>query len=256
MGPVYKGIQLFDSDNNAYYDTVSSWWCNILGHSHPKVVDAMHDAMRFWLDKGVSGFRVDAFAYMLESPTFADEPENPDWKAGGPVSDAYNRNLHTMTENLDGLHEILQGMQSVLQEYGKGRFMVGEIYQNKQISEIRPSAWARLGPRSRAGAARTARARPRASTATSSARTRRAGTRGRTSARRSSTRARRSSTRSSASSAASAPPRPWSATRRRRPSSSRGSAGRSPTCTLASAPRSRTWTIWTARPPTTTARSC
>ena len=106
-----------------------------LNWRNPKVVDAMHDAMRFWLDKGVSGFRVDAFAYMLESPTFADEPENPDWKAGGPVSDAYNRNLHTMTENLDGLHEILQGMQSVLQEYGKGRFMVGEIYQNKQISE-------------------------------------------------------------------------------------------------------------------------
>lgn len=36
-----KGIQLFDTSNKAYFDTVSSWWCNILGHSHPKIVAAI-----------------------------------------------------------------------------------------------------------------------------------------------------------------------------------------------------------------------
>ena len=36
--------------------------------------NAYLDILRFWLKKGVDGFRVDAFAYMLEDPEFRDEP--------------------------------------------------------------------------------------------------------------------------------------------------------------------------------------
>ncbi len=32
-----KGIKLYDSKGNFYYDTISSWWCNIHGHNHPKI---------------------------------------------------------------------------------------------------------------------------------------------------------------------------------------------------------------------------
>ncbi|MEK7375722.1 MAG: adenosylmethionine--8-amino-7-oxononanoate transaminase, partial [Candidatus Margulisiibacteriota bacterium] len=36
-----KGIKLYDDKGNFYYDTTSSWWCNIHGHNHPKIVSAI-----------------------------------------------------------------------------------------------------------------------------------------------------------------------------------------------------------------------
>ena len=36
-----KGIKLFDHDGNFYYDTISSWWCNVHGHNHPRINDAI-----------------------------------------------------------------------------------------------------------------------------------------------------------------------------------------------------------------------
>ena len=36
-----KGIKLFDKDGNFYYDTISSWWCNIHGHNHPTIKAAI-----------------------------------------------------------------------------------------------------------------------------------------------------------------------------------------------------------------------
>lgn len=36
-----KGIKLYDDKGKVYYDTISSWWCNIHGHSHPKINKAI-----------------------------------------------------------------------------------------------------------------------------------------------------------------------------------------------------------------------
>lgn len=36
-----EGIKLYDSDGKFYYDTISSWWCNVHGHSHPKIKTAI-----------------------------------------------------------------------------------------------------------------------------------------------------------------------------------------------------------------------
>jgi len=35
------GIKLYDASGRWYYDTISSWWCNIHGHLHPKIVNAV-----------------------------------------------------------------------------------------------------------------------------------------------------------------------------------------------------------------------
>jgi adenosylmethionine-8-amino-7-oxononanoate aminotransferase len=32
-----KGVKLYDADGNSYYDTISSWWCNVHGHGQPKI---------------------------------------------------------------------------------------------------------------------------------------------------------------------------------------------------------------------------
>ena len=36
-----KGTKLYDYDGNSYYDTISSWWCNIHGHGHPEIINAI-----------------------------------------------------------------------------------------------------------------------------------------------------------------------------------------------------------------------
>jgi alpha-glucosidase len=43
---------------------------------------AMLDAMRFWLDRGVDGFRVDVMWLMIKDDQFRDNPPNPAWKPG------------------------------------------------------------------------------------------------------------------------------------------------------------------------------
>ncbi len=41
-----KGIKLYDTEGNFYYDTISSWWCNIHGHNHPKIVKAINEQLK------------------------------------------------------------------------------------------------------------------------------------------------------------------------------------------------------------------
>jgi len=36
-----RGVRLYDSRGNFYYDTISSWWCNVHGHNHPKIKSAI-----------------------------------------------------------------------------------------------------------------------------------------------------------------------------------------------------------------------
>ena len=37
-----KGIKLFDAQGKFYYDTISSWWCNVHGHNHPRIKSAIN----------------------------------------------------------------------------------------------------------------------------------------------------------------------------------------------------------------------
>lgn len=104
-----------------------------LNWRNPQVVAAMHDAMRFWLRLGVSGFRVDAFPYLLEDPLLRDQPLDPTWDLD-PIAAGYEKVLPTRTENQPGLHAILRGMQAVLGEFGPDRMMIGEVYEDAFVS--------------------------------------------------------------------------------------------------------------------------
>ena len=123
-----------DKQTNQYYYHQFLEQQPDLNWRNPDLVQAMHDVMRFWLRLGVAGFRVDAFAYLLEDPQLRDEPVDPDWK-GDPVSAGYEKLVHTRTENQPGMHDILQGMRAVLAEFGPDRMMIGEIYADKVVTE-------------------------------------------------------------------------------------------------------------------------
>lgn len=94
-----------------------------LNYRNPDVVAAMLDNMRFWLDRGVDGFRVDVIWLMLKDPLFRDEPLNLDWDGIDPFASL----RHIYTADLPEVHGLIRQMRAVLDVYDD-RMMVGEIY--------------------------------------------------------------------------------------------------------------------------------
>jgi alpha-glucosidase len=86
------------------------------------VRDAMYDVMRFWLDKGVAGFRLDAVPSLFEDSMLRDEPyiEGIDAYGERKVSRQY-------TDNLPEVHDVLRELRRVTNEY-PGRVLIGETY--------------------------------------------------------------------------------------------------------------------------------
>lgn len=85
---------------------------------------AVFDAIRFWLDKGVDGFRVDVIFYLIKDELFRNNPPNPNPKGS---QDEYDLQTQVYTFNRPEVHSIIQRMRKVFDEYDE-RVMIGEIY--------------------------------------------------------------------------------------------------------------------------------
>lgn len=96
-----------------------------LNWDNPEVRQAMKDNMRFWLDKGVDGFRVDAVSWLSKDKKFRDDPLNPQYQPG--EQDAYWRLIHAFSAEGDELFDYLNEMVDVCVEYGE-KFMITEAY--------------------------------------------------------------------------------------------------------------------------------
>jgi alpha-glucosidase len=83
---------------------------------------AMYDVARFWMNKGVSGFRLDAITSLFEDIGLKDEPYLQGTNAYGDrvVSRVY-------TDNLPEVHDVLRELRQVTNEY-PGRILIGETY--------------------------------------------------------------------------------------------------------------------------------
>lgn len=95
-----------------------------LNWRNPEVKEAMLEVMRFWLEKGVDGFRVDVIWHMIKDDLFRDNPPNPDYKEGKPD---YVRYLNAYSEDQPMVHEIIAEMRKTVDAYGE-RLLIGEIY--------------------------------------------------------------------------------------------------------------------------------
>ncbi|PWY92827.1 alpha-amylase [Aspergillus heteromorphus CBS 117.55] len=97
-----------------------------LNWEHPPVRKAVHEIMRFWLDKGADGFRMDVINFVSKDQRFPDapvkDPRTP-WQWG----DKYYANGPR-------LHEYFQDLGKILKEYDA--FSVGEMPFVKDTEEV------------------------------------------------------------------------------------------------------------------------
>ncbi|WP_211878974.1 maltose alpha-D-glucosyltransferase [Pseudarthrobacter albicanus] len=75
-----------------------------LNFENPKVIDALFDVVRFWLDQGIDGFRADAIPYLFEEEG-------------------------TNCENLPQTHEFLRKLRRMVDESYPGRVIIAEANQ-------------------------------------------------------------------------------------------------------------------------------
>ncbi|HZZ89127.1 MAG TPA: alpha-amylase family glycosyl hydrolase, partial [Caulobacteraceae bacterium] len=95
-----------------------------LNWRNPQVRAAMLDVLRFWLDRGVDGFRVDVLWHLIKDAQFRDNPPNPAYQPDQPGSE---RLLQLYSCDQPEVHEVVSEMRRVLDGYD-ARVLIGEIY--------------------------------------------------------------------------------------------------------------------------------
>jgi alpha-glucosidase len=100
-----------------------------LNWRNPEVKRAMWDAVRFWLDLGVDGFRLDAIGTMFEHP---DLPPQTLTASADEIVDANSLSRSEYDQLMrfqllqPGLHELMGELRSLIDEYPGDRVLVGE----------------------------------------------------------------------------------------------------------------------------------
>ncbi|MGH8971460.1 MAG: alpha-amylase family glycosyl hydrolase, partial [Actinomycetes bacterium] len=96
-----------------------------LDWENPEIVEDFHATLRFWLDRGVDGFRIDVANSLTKDQSFPDLGMHEDEQIlavhEGPGHPFWDR---------DDVHEIYRGWRRVIDEYDGERVFVGEAWVN------------------------------------------------------------------------------------------------------------------------------
>ncbi|MGF1537699.1 MAG: alpha-glucosidase [Elainellaceae cyanobacterium] len=99
-----------------------------LNWQNPEVRAAVYDIVRFWLDRGVDGFRLDASSAYSKDPFFRDNP----LKYGATNTASYDNYHHLYDKNLPENHHIIAEIRAILDEYGD-RVLIGETFIDNRL---------------------------------------------------------------------------------------------------------------------------
>lgn len=103
-----------------------------LNWRNPEVKAAMFAAMRFWLDRGVDGFRLDAVLRVLKDPAMRDNPPNPSrgLTQHRPMGE-FDSQLHVHSSAHPDLHALFRELRQLLDGYGgeRPRMAIAEIHE-------------------------------------------------------------------------------------------------------------------------------
>jgi alpha-glucosidase len=109
-----------------------------LNFHHPDVIEAVLDTLRFWLDRGVDGFRLDSINFCFHDRLLRDNPARPhDQRVGrgfspdSPYAYQYHRYDNTQPENL----VFLARLRRLLDDY-PGAAALGEVSSDDSLATM------------------------------------------------------------------------------------------------------------------------
>ncbi len=98
------------------------------------VQDALLDVARFWLDRGVDGFRLDALNFSMHDPEMRDNPPS-----GVPIEQVtrpFDMQLKKFNQSHDDIPAFLERIRAAIDEY-EGRFTVAEVGGPDPLAEMK-----------------------------------------------------------------------------------------------------------------------
>ncbi len=98
-----------------------------LNWRNPEVRAAMMDTLRFWMERGVDGFRMDVIGLVIKDKELRDNPLNPDAPQNLAPNDLFSRQVQIYNWDQDEVHEIVREIRKVLDEY-PDRCGIGELW--------------------------------------------------------------------------------------------------------------------------------
>jgi glycosidase len=99
-----------------------------LNWRNPEVEAAMLETLRFWLDRGVDGFRIDVAHLIMKDPQLRDNPIVMELDPAFPYAE-YAAQRHVNDRGHPDVHGVFSRVRSVLESYDPPRFSVGEIHE-------------------------------------------------------------------------------------------------------------------------------
>jgi alpha-glucosidase len=100
-----------------------------LNWRNAEVRAAMGEVMRFWLERGVDGFRIDALRQAMKDDRWRDNPPNPAWREG---QDPYHSLLPEFSADRPEVAEVVRVLRDAVEEAraadGRERVLIGELY--------------------------------------------------------------------------------------------------------------------------------
>ncbi len=109
-----------------------------LNYHCPEVQDAIMNVARFWLDKGVDGFRLDTVNFYFHDKSLADNPPLPPERRNAntaPSENPYNYQDHLHDKSQPENLAFLRRFRSLLNEYG-AKTTLGEVGESQRGREV------------------------------------------------------------------------------------------------------------------------
>ena len=131
-GPPNNWVSEFGGPAWTYDEPTGQYYLHIhlaaqpsLNWRHPEVRAKMLNVLRFWFDRGVDGFRVDAVDHIAPDAQLRDNPPNPDWTVGQSPA---RRLLRQFTAHTPQVYALTREMRQVADTYDGDLVLIGEAY--------------------------------------------------------------------------------------------------------------------------------